>query len=266
MKKARNGFLKFPRTFLKTLYDLDYYRILDKLPLKKGILYLIMVSVISGIIAMIPFLSATNRDIEKLTEIFTYDSPAFSIEEGRFRVEGQSPVTVHEQPGKDFIIVMDQEDATSIPTYREYRTAVVFFSDSLYIKYTNLSRNLDYDSLFVESVDKEDFLVLFSLFRISFVFFALFFVLYMIITRFIGAFIIAFLARTVAIFTKKPRMTLKRTFNLACYASTLPTILATAALVFSVQVMFADIIYVLFGLLYVWPAIKRIHSSDQFAS
>lgn len=262
MKKFRNSILKFPRTFFKSIFDLPYYRVLNQRPIGKGILYLAVISLLSGFLSMVPFIANTQSDIALLTGIFTDKTPDFTIRDGILTVDGEGPLTIHEEPGKALVIVMDPEDETSLDSYFDFQTAVVMFSDRLHVRYAGLERDFHYATYLTEAVNKEDLVNLFPLLQISILLFSFFFVGYILMTRFLAALVAALAARVASLLSRKPQMNLLRLFNLACYASTLPSILATILYVFSIQLQFADLIYILIIMLYVWWAVQRIHSAE----
>lgn len=257
MQKAKKGILKLPTTFIKTLTDFKYYEILDKLPRGQAILYIIIISLLLSVIALIPSAIAVNKSMNEFQSLYNANAPEFIIEDGKMTLGQPAPVYMINDNGKAYVVVFDDTDTLTELDFREYESVLLLDSDSAYLRSPVGNQDVPYNIVFPDGIDKEGFSAYLGLIKLTNIVFIILYIGIFIIFNIIGAFFISSLGNLLLSF-KRQTMKFTRSFALACYASTLPIILKTLVHVFSINLKYFNAIYVLVGLLYYWNAANSI--------
>jgi len=257
MKKTSKGFLKLPQTFIKTLSDFKYYKTLDKLSRGKAILYIILISLLFSIIAVIPSAVGVSKSMQEFYDLYEAHAPNFVIEEGILTLPQPGPVYMINDYGKAFVVVFDDTDSLTELDFREYESVLLLDSDSVYLRSPVGNQEFPYSTIFPDGMDKENFSTYMGLIKLTNVIFTGLYIVLFILFNMLGAFFISAIGNLMMSFKRKP-LNFTRSFALACYASTLPIILKTIMHVFSLGIRYFDAIYVLVGVLYFWNAANII--------
>lgn len=265
MKKATKGFLKLPTTFIKTLIDFKYYKVLDKLSKGQAILYIILISFFLSIIAVIPSSIAINKSMKEFQNLYYANAPEFTIEDGKMSLYQTAPVYMINDSGKAFVVVFDDTDTLSEVDFREYESVLLLDSDSAYLRSPVGTQDIPYSTVFPNGINKEGFAAYLDLVKLTNIIFIVIYILIFILFNIIGAFFISSLGNLLLSF-KRLTMKFTRSFALACYASTLPIVLKTLMHVFSLNLRYFNAIYVLVGILYFWNAANAIAKNPDIES
>ncbi|MBN2558548.1 MAG: DUF1189 family protein [Clostridia bacterium] len=251
MKKFLRSLLKFPKVFIKTLTDFKYYSVLDKLPSGRAVMYLLLLSFLLSIVAVLPAAFAIDRSVKEFYRVYEESAPDFTIAGGRMTTGTGGPVRMIDEPGKALAVIFDETDSIAEYDLREYESALLMDSDSVLIKTPFSKQDIPYAAIFPEGTDKDDFSKYLGLVTLSNIIFIALFIILFILFNMIGAFFISSVGNIFLSF-KRVRIGFARSYALACYASTLPVVLKTLRLLFALEIRYFDIIYVLIGLLYFW--------------
>lgn len=257
MNKAKNGFLKLPTKFIKTLTDFKYYRELDKLSRGQAILYIVLISLILSIIAVIPSAIAVNKSMKEFQNLYKTNAPEFTIEDGKMTLGQPAPVYMINDEGKAFVVAFDDTDVLTELDFREYESVLLLDSDSAYLRSPVGNQDIPYNVVFPDGMDKEGFSAYLGLIKLTNIIFIVIYIIVFILFNLIGAFFISSLGNLMLSF-KRLTMKFSRSFALACYVSTLPIVLKTIMHVFTLNIRYFNAIYVLVGLLYYWNAANII--------
>ncbi len=257
MKKFFRGLLKLPVTFYKTLTDFKYYKVLDKLPVSSAIGYIVVISLLLSFIAVIPSAVDISRSSKEFYDEYKENAPDFQIIDGRMTTGTGEPVFMIDQPGKALVVVFDETDTVTPSGLNEYQSVLLIDSDSIFIKSPLTSQDLLYTTIFPEDIDKESFTSYLELVNIVNILFLALYIMTFILLNMFGAFFISSFGNLLLSF-KRIRLSFRKAYALACYASTLPIVVKTLRHLFMINIMYFDIIYVLLGILYFWNAANNI--------
>lgn len=253
MKKTTRGILKLPRTFIKALTDFKYYKTLDKLSRGQAVLYIVIVSLLLSIIAVIPSAIMVNKSMQEFQRMYEEFAPDFVIENGRLTLPKPGPAYMIDDAGKAFVVVFDDTDTLTELDFRDYESVLLLDSDSAFLRSPMGSQDVLYISIFPEGIDKEGFSGYLGLVKLTNIAFIAFYIITFILFNMLGVFFIAAIGNLMMVF-KKFVLGFGRSFGLACYAATLPVLLKTVMHVFSINLLYFDAIFVLVGVLYFWNA------------
>jgi len=261
MKKPTRGFLKLPETFYKTLTNFKYYKTLDKLSRGQAILYIILISLLFSIIAVIPSALAVNRSMSDFHDMYEANSPDFVIEEGTLTLNQTAPVYMIDDDGKGFVVVFDDTDTLTEIDFRDYESVLLLDSDSIYLRSPMGNQDLPYTIVFPEGIDKQGFSDYMWLVKLTNVIFIGLYIVLFVLFNLLGAFFISAIGNLLLSFKKKS-MRFSRSFALACYASSLPILLKTIVHLTSINLQYFNAIYVIVGVLYFWNAGMQIMKTE----
>lgn len=261
MKKFFRGLLKLPVTFYKTLTNFQFYKVLDKLPVSRAIGYIIVISFLMSVIAVIPSAIEVSNSSKDFYREYEQNAPDFKVVDGIMTTGTGEAVFMIDQPGKALAVVFDETDSVSPNSLNEYQSVLLFDSDSIYIKSPVTSQDMPYTVVFQEDIDKESFTAYLGLVNLINIAFIGLYILFFILMSMVGAFFISSFGNLLLTF-KRIRLPFGRAYALACYASTLPIFIRTIKNLFMINVAFFDIIYALIGILYFWNAGNAIFNDS----
>ncbi len=264
MEKAARGFLKLPRTFIKSLTDFKYYKTLDKLSRGQAVLYIILISLLFSIIAVIPSAIAVNKSMQEFQYLYDANAPDFVIEDGVMTLSQQAPVYMINDAGKSFVVVFDDTDVLTEFDFREYESVLLLDSDSAFLRSPMGNQDVPYTMVFPNGIDTAGFSKYLGLLKLTNILFILMYIVLFILFNLLGAFFITALGNLMLSF-KKISLGFGRAFAISCYASTLPIVLKTTMHIFSFNIRFFDAFYVVVGILYFWNAVKIITKNGTSA-
>lgn len=262
MNKTTKGFLKLPVTFYKTLTNFKYYRTLDKLRHGQAILYIVIISLLLSIIAVIPSAIAVNKSMNEFYGMYEENAPDFVIEDGTLTLNQPAPVYMIDDESNGFVVVFDDTDTLTELEFRDYESVLLLDSDSVYLKSPVGNQDVPYPVIFPDGIDKQGFSDYMWVVRLTNVFFIGLYIILFVLFNLLGAFFISAIGNLMLSFKRKS-MRFARSFALACYASTLPIILKTIVHVTSVNVLYFNAIYVIVGILYYWNAGNQIMKEEN---
>ncbi len=262
MKKTTRGFLKLPETFYKTLTNFKYYKTLDKLRRGQAIIYIIVISLLFSIIAVIPSAVAVNRSMRDFYGMYEANAPDFVIEEGTMTLNQTAPVYMIDDDGKGFVVVFDDTDTLTEMDFRDYESVLLLDSDSIYLRSPMGNQELLYSIVFPEGIDKQGFSDYMWLVKLTNVIFIGLYIVLFVLLSLLGAFFISAIGNLLLSFKKKS-MRFSRSFAMACYASSLPILLKTIVHVTSINLQYFNAIYVIVGVLYFWNAGMQVMKEES---
>jgi hypothetical protein len=261
MRKSTRGFLKLPETFYKALTSFKYYKTLDKLNRGQAILYIVVISLLLSIIAVIPASISINNSMREFTALYEANAPDFMIEDGRMTIGRPAPVYMIDDEGKGFVVVFDDTDTLTEADFREYESVLLLDSDSIFLRSPLGNQDMPYTMVFPDGIDKEGFSAYMWFVKLTNLIFIGLYIILFILLNLLGAFFISAIGNLLLSF-KRMSMRFTRSFALACYASTLPIILKTIMHVTSLNLQYFNAIYVIVGVLYFWNAGTLIMKSQ----
>ena len=256
----------FIKSFYKSLYDFKYYKFLHEQPKWKGFLYLLILTVILGLIIYIPVGVANKASYKELHGILENNCPEFSISENTLEVIGTSPHTIYDQADKSIIIVIDDTGVINEYDYDDYATSLLILKDKLYIKMYNLNEIITYDRILTllpsGQFNRSDLLSYFTLLQSTNFLFVTLLVLFYVLAIQLGALVIGLFGRFLAIFKKIVGIKIFEAYAIACYASTFSLLGTSILLILGINFRYLQLVYILIGILYFWNSLPHIFKPE----
>ncbi|MBN2853000.1 MAG: DUF1189 domain-containing protein [Clostridia bacterium] len=255
------------KSFIRSLYDFNYYKEFFKRSKWKGFLYLTILSVLLGIIIYLPFGMASRDTYQQIHDIFQKNSPDFEISMNALTVDATTPYVVYDEDNKGMIIVMDDSGTVNEYDYRDYAYLILLMNDRIVVRMDTINSTFSYADIlrFMPDgkINKAIALSYFDILKSTSFLLVAFLVLFFAVTIHFGALLIGLFGRFLAIFKKILGMKVMEAYNLACYASTLPLIFASVILFFNINFAFLQLVYILLGILYFWNALAKIFPRQE---
>lgn len=257
MNEPRMGF------FSKLYYSIsgfENYRYFIRQKTGKAVVYLLLLSLIIGLISIIQPVIGFNEMINSLYKSFDSTVPDFTLQNGKLDVKGEMPVIIGEGAST---IIIDTSGKTDESLLDSYDSALLVLQDRIIQKnYTN--RQVTYYSMFqgirLERSDIKNMLPIVKLFSLF---------LFIILPPFIiaGRFISALFASIIALIinsAKNTNLPYNDLFAISVYSLTLPLILGTILNFAGMPFLLSTLIYYVISGVYIWGAINSIkhHSAD----
>jgi len=243
--------------FLRVYYSItsfEKYRYFLRLSTGKAILYLLLFTLVVGMVTFIPIITEFNIYIDEFTEVFDTELPDFKLENGKLEVSGAMPVILESE---GIPIVIDTSPDAEERILAQYDTVLLITSDKIIQKYY-INKSVTNFSNFPGLVLTKDMLeqalpLVRPVSIIIFIFAGIFFIL----GKFITALIVSLIGM---ILNSSMRLNLsyRSIFKISVYAMTLPLIVCTVLDKVPVFIPFKWVIFYAIAFVYVYGAMNSI--------
>lgn len=220
--------MNFIKRFYKGMIDFDAYPQLTSFGIPKGICNVLIVSVISLILLLIPF-SLDYLRLGGITGAINKYVPDFSIKDGILTTDKYYNKEIEELS----VIIIDTKGKYTEQDLLKYESGIIITSDKLYLKDLlgdcKVQSYADYEKAGI--TDKKALLKFVPIVRVYIVIIAAAFLVFLFIQNMFFTIIFAMIAN-IAAFIFKKKLAFMDSLAIACYAMALPTIvkyLITAA-------------------------------------
>ncbi len=250
------------KSFIKSLYDFNYYKEIYTMKKWKGFLYLTILSFLLGLIIYLPVGFSNAQSYDQVYEVFESNCPDFVIEDNQLIVDGTSPYTIYDEADKGFLIMIDDSGVVNEANYRDYSSLILIEKDQLYLRIDTIDLAYSYQDIteFIPetTIDKSVLITYLSILKYTNIFTVALLIFFFIFLIQIGALIIGLFGNSIARFRKIPKLKLRDGYMVACFASTLPLLMITIILSLGMNFEYLQLIYVLIGVLYHYNGMKHI--------
>ncbi|MCK5812436.1 MAG: DUF1189 domain-containing protein [Clostridiales bacterium] len=255
------------KSFIKSLYDFNYYKEIYTMKKWKGFLYLTILSFLLGLIIYLPMGFQNAQSYEQVYKVFADNCPDFIIEDNILKVDATSPYTIYDEADKGFLIMIDDSNTINEANYNDYLSLVLLEKDQLYLRMDTIDVTYTYSELsgFIPEtiIDKSVLITYLSILKYTNVFTVALLLFFFMLLIQVGALIIGLFGNSIARFRKIPNLKLKDGYMIACFASTLPLLMITIILSLGMNFEYLQLIYVLIGVLYHYNGMKHVFPKEE---
>lgn len=121
--------LNFFTRIINSVEGIKHYKYILKETVGKAIIYLLLLSLILGVVASIRTSIIANTEISKLIHVYTNDLPNFELKNGELNVEGNMPMVLSED--RDYYVVIDTTNNTNPKVLDSYDKGLLILKDRM---------------------------------------------------------------------------------------------------------------------------------------
>jgi len=227
----------------------------------KAVVYLLLISLVLGVITLVPEVNLYNKTMDELIANFDSKIPDFSFVDGKLEVKGTMPIIIDN--GGAVIIIDTSPNAEDILV--NYDMVVLITSEKIIQKNyvdkteTNLS-NLQGLVLTRDTI-KQTLPIMKPLGIVIFIFAGIFYVC----GKFISALIVSLIGLIINS-AKSTHLSYRSIFKISVYSLTLPLLLYTLLKLLPVAIPYLSFLFYIIASVYVWGAINTIKKELDNAS
>ena len=251
MDEPRMGF--FSRIYY-SMAGFGRYRYFLRQSTGKAVVYLLLITLVIGVITFIPAVNEYNKVIDELIANFDSSIPDFTFANGKLEVSGNMPIIIDDG---GTTIVIDTSPNAENEILEDYDTVMLITSDKIIQKYyvdksvTNLS-TLQGLVLTRDNV-KQALPIMKPLGIFLFIFGGIFF----ICGKFISALFVSLLGLVINSI-RNTKLSYRSIFKISVYSLTLPLLLCTLLDLLPVSIPFLWLVFYVIAAVYVYGAINTI--------
>lgn len=243
--------------FTKVYYSMagfENYRFFISQKMGRTVVYLLLLSLIIGLIGIIQPMVETNNMIGQVIEGIEDVIPDFTFENGKLDVHAEMPIIIGESGST---IIIDTSGATNESILDSYDNAILILENRMIQKNFANQQVTDFSMLQGIRLDRDSVKNMLPLIK----WFML--ILFIILPPFIiaGRFLSALLVSIIGIIINSARNTglpYRDIFSISAYALTLPLIICTILDIAGVPFLLSTLVYYLIAAIYTWGAINSI--------
>lgn len=243
----------------KSLYDFKSYVLFKREGMGKAFLYLLLVSLIIGVLGMIRPIYEVKLVTKQFEENFKEKIQDIGFKNGNLHVKSEEKLEIDED-GVYVNIDTNKEMDKSLLTGK--RTGLLVSKDKLYYKNGAEGREISFNELHMEDFGKDDVLSFFRL-MMGFSYVAMCLLpLWIFIKNMFSALIVALFAMIICAI-QKTNEKYGTLYKLSIYALTLSNLVYLLTTSSGLVVPHFYKLYCLIGIIYMWFVIKAINNSDS---
>ena len=243
--------------FTKVYYSVtgfENYRYFIKQKTGRTVVYLLLLSLIIGLIGIIQPVIESNKMITQMTEGIESAVPDFTFENGKLDVKAQMPLIIGEG---GMTIIIDTSGATSESILDSYDNALLILQDRMIQKNYANQQVTDFSMLQGFKMDRSDIRNMLPL--IKWFMLLLFIILppFIIAGRFLNALFVSIIGMIINS-VKNTNLPYRDVFAISAYSLTLPLIIGIILDFAGVNFIISTLVYYLISAIYIWGAISSI--------
>lgn len=219
----------------------------------KVILYLLVISLVIGVISLIPEINLYNRTIDEFIANIDTKIPDFTFADGKLEVKAEMPIIIE---GEGTIIIIDTSpNAEKI--LDSYDTIMLITSDKIIQKnYVNKSIT-SLSRLQGLVMTKDSIRQVLPIMKPVGIFVFIFLFIFFICGKFISALIVSIIGLIINS-AKNTRLSYRSIFKISVYSMTLPLLLCTVLDLLPVNITYLPLLVYIIASVYVYGAINTI--------
>ncbi|WP_058485512.1 DUF1189 domain-containing protein [Defluviitalea phaphyphila] len=240
----------------KSLSDFSFYKVIVQESIGKAVVYLILLSLILGILNYIKPFYEINKSIKKFEQII----PNITLKNGKLNVDARMPIIMGDF---DDVIIVDTREGTDENILYNYKQGILVTKREIFIKYsTNTKKSYLFNIWKNEVLNKQNLINFLSFFKFIVIpFYGLIIVLLTIIVKLIGSLFVSLIGLIINVIYKA-NLRYKAIYKIGVYSMTLSSIIKIAINQLSIEIPFFHLLFlfVYYGVIvfYITKAIKEI--------
>ena len=250
--------MNFFTSIYKSVSDFHSYKQFVRNSVGKAITYLLLFSLLLGLISLIRPVYDFNQGISLLVDNFEENIPEFSFENGLLEVSGEMPIIMGDY---NSVVIIDTTGNTGDAILDDYRHGILLLNDRMVQKEASGKTVTDYSPFQGLSVTKEDVRGWIPLLKWVSVLIIIFGLIGFIIGKFVSALIMSLIGLIINAITKAG-LTYGNIFKLSAYSLTLPIFLKVLLGFIPVTLGWFWLIYYGLSAFYMWYAMTLIRKDE----
>lgn len=250
--------------FKKMFYSItkfEYYPSIVKEGLGRAFLYLVIISLIFGLIEGISIGYTINKGVASFTEEVEKGLPDFTLENGQLEVQGKMPMVLDENDESIFII--DVSGQTTPDILDNYNEGILILKDKVIQKRnfveTRVYRFGDYKDF---TITKDKIMGWLPILKGIGIIIGILTFLFFIIRKMFSALILAVIGLIISSI-QKVKLSFGQLYSIGIYVLTLPIILDTFISLSTIN--FPWYLYYGLAIIYMWLSIKMFNNTPTVA-
>lgn len=246
--------LGFFRRLYYSVAGFDNYKFFISQKIGKTVVYLLVLSLILGLIGLVQLFTEYNKIVNEIITGFDKAVPNFTFEKGKLDVEGQMPITVNEG-GTTFII--DTTGHTDETILEKYDTAILITKDKMIQKNFANNQITDFSMLQSFRLTKESVKKMLPIMKGFSILIFIILPPFIIAGRFISALIVSIIGMIINS-AKNLNLPYRDVFAISAHSLTTPLIIGTMLDFTGIPFLLSTFIFYLISGIYIWGAINSI--------
>ena len=251
MDEPRMGF--FSRIYY-SIAGFDKYRYFLRQSTGKAVVYLLLITLVLGVITLIPAVNEYNRMMDEFIANFDSMIPDFTFANGKLEVSGNMPIILDDG---GTTIVIDTSPNAEEEILDEYDTVMLITSDKIiqknYVDRTDTSLSSLQGLSLTRDTLKQSLPIVKPLGIFIFIFGGLFY----ICSKFISALIVSLIGLVINSI-RNTQLSYRSIFKLSVYSLTPPLLLFTLLGLLPVHIPMLQLLFYAIAFVYVYGAINTI--------
>lgn len=251
MDEPRMGF--FSRIYY-SMAGFGKYRYFLRQSTGKAVVYLLLITLVIGVITFIPAVNEYNKIIDELIANFDSSIPDFTFANGKLEVSGNMPIVID---NGGVTIVIDTSPNAEDTILEDYDTVILITSDKIiqknYVDKSVTSFSSMQGIVLTRDTVKQSLPIMKPLGIFLFVFGGMFFVC----GKFISALFVSLIGLVINS-VRNTRLSYRSIFKISVYSLTLPLLLCTLLDLLPISIPFIWLLFYIIAAVYVYGAINTI--------
>lgn len=156
MKKNINQNMNIFQKMYKSVYDFKSYVKFSKLSIGKGMIYLLVLSIILGVVMAGKQAIATSGFTKEFKSTFNENIKEMNLADNKLTVNNDN---YEEIKTEKFILMLDTGNEKTVEDIKQYQTGLLLQKDSFYVKpYGKDAQHVKYETLPIKEVNKQSVL------------------------------------------------------------------------------------------------------------
>ncbi len=248
--------------FTKVYYSIkgfDSYRFFIRQKTGKAVVYLLLLSLIIGLVGIIQPLMLSSKMINEMIEGIETAIPDFTFQNGKLDVEAEMPLIIGEGGST---IIIDTSGGTNESILDSYDNAILILQDRMIQKNYANQQATDFSLLQGISLDRSDVKNMLPL--IKWFMLLLFIILppFIIAGRFLSALFVSIIGIIINS-VKNTNLPYRDIFAISAYSMTLSLIIGTILDFAGVPFLLSTLVFYLISAVYTWGAINSIKRNTE---
>jgi hypothetical protein len=247
---------------LRSIYNFGSYVYLKSRGTGKAMLYLLVLSLVCGLISSVPVYRESDAALKEMTLQFAREFPDFTFTKKGFKVQGKLPV-IYAEEGKS-ALVFDPSDRTGARILDKYEKGVYITDNAVIYKKSSIeTREYSMEGLKeFAPFTKKDVEKVLSYYWVITAAIVFFYMLFYVAAKYFSAFLVALLGLIVKSIVKYEQ-SFDELFRLAIYALTVPIIIKTVAAAASFEIPWFFLIYYGIAVFYLYMGISALKAAEK---
>lgn len=227
----------------------------------KAVLYLLLLTLVLGVIWIIGPVNDFNHGISEMIQSFDREVPNFTFQNGELNVEGEMPIIIEDSTS---VLIIDTSGRTDETILNNYDQAVLITRHKMIQKDYIRNQVVDFSALQGLRMDKSDVKRFLPFLRWIAALIAFFGVLFFVATKFLSALVLSLFGLIINS-ARNTRLPYRDVFKISVYAMTLPLILGTLLDLLPIWIPYLALIFYVISGVYIWGAINMIRKDRDSA-